>query len=211
MNRRRALTLAEVLVAGFVFLMIMLVAESIMNYVQRIGLKARAQLEPRQQIRSALTHAGKDLRGGAYIYEGFTGSILGSAVSVPRAGETGEALVFAVPEPLGGGLSYRVCALFARPRSQPDPNNPGARELVYHQFPSQATIPADTPGALNPGTLTGGSTRVFDAYVPTGAFTVRLTPNGQAAALTVSFAVKPLRGPTVSERFETLLTMRNNV
>ncbi len=199
--------------AAFIFLMIMLVAESIMSYIQRVALKARAQLEPRQQIRSALSQLTLDLRGGAHIYENFSGTVLTTPVSVPTRGNSGSAVVFAVPQDQSGVLAYRVCAFFARPRSQPDPNNPAARELVYHSYDPQLTSPPQTPGALNPAALSGGTTKVFDAYLTPGApgLTIRLTPNGEAAEVSVSFTLKPLRGPTVTERFSTLVTMRNNI
>lgn len=211
--KRRGLTIAEVLVAAFITLLIMLVAESIMNYVQRVGLKARAQLEPRQQIRSALTQLAFDLRAGAYIYEGFSGTVLTTPVAVPSPGGSGSGLVFAVPVDQGGVLAYRVCAFFARPRSQPDPNNLAARELVYHSYEPQLTTPPQTPGALNPATCSGGTSKVFDSYLTPGAtgLVIRLTPNGEAAEVSVSCTLKPLRGPTVTERFSTLVTMRNNV
>lgn len=211
--KRRGLTLSEVLVAGFIFLLISLVAEALMSYIQRVALKARAQLEPRQQIRSALSQLAYDLRAGAYIYQGYSGTVLGTPVSVPVANASGTALVFAVPVDQAGVLAYRVSAFFARPRTQPDPNNLTARELVYHSFEPQLTTPPQTPGALNPATCSGGTTKVFDAYLTPGAtgLSIRLTPNGEAAEVSVSFTLKPPRGPAVTERFSTLVTMRNNV
>jgi len=201
-------------VASFIILLVMLVAEAVMSYVQRIALKTRAQLEPRQQIRSALSHLAADLRAGAYIYEGWSGTVLTTPVTVPtRAAAPGTALVFAVPVDQAGVLAYRVCALFARPRSQADPNNLTAREVVYHSYEPQLTTPPQVPGALNPASCSGGTTRVFDAYLTPGAggLSIRLTPNGEAAEVSVSFTLKPPRGPAVTERFSTLVTMRNNI
>jgi len=209
----RGLTLSEVLVASFIVLLIGLVAEGVMNYVRHVGFKARAQLEPRQQVRSVLSLFAHDLRAAAYIYEGFSGTIAGAAITVPTKGGTGTALAFALPEDVAGTVGYRVCALFPRPRSQPDPNNLGAREIVYVRFEPLVTTPPETPGALDPASLTGGSVRLFDTYLAPGTdgLRVRLSPNGEGAEVRMRFRVKPLRGPVVSESFETCVSMRNNV
>lgn len=213
MRRDRGLTLSELLVACFITVLIALVAEGLMNYVRSVGFKARAQLEPRQQVRSCLDLLARDLRAGAYIYEGFSGTLAGTAVTVPNKGGTGNALVFALPEDVAGSVGYRVCAVFPRVRSKPDPNNPGVREMVYLRFAPLVTSPPETPGALDPGTLTGASQRVFDTYLVPGTegVRVRLSPNGEGVDVRMRFSVKPLRGPVVSESFETCLAMRNNV
>lgn len=213
MKKARGVTISELLVACFIVVLIGLVAEGVMNYVRTVGFKQRAQLEPRQQVRSVLDLLARDLRAAAYIYEGFSGSLAGTAITVPHKGGSGSALAFAIPEDVAGNLGYRVCALFPRPRSRPDPNNPGVREMVYVRFEPVVTSPPTTPGALSPGSLSGGSMRTFDTYLMSGTqgLSMRLSPNGEGLEVKLRFSVKPLRGPVVTEGFETYMAMRNNV
>lgn len=210
---RRGLSLAEIAVASFLFVLIMFTAVEMMDFVRRSGARARAQIEPRQQVRAFLSVLANDLRSASYVFEGFNGTLLGNPVSVPTAGNRGQSLVFAVPQDETADPNYVVTVIFVRNRTNPDIKNPSAREIVYHRFEPIKSIPPATPGAIDPTVLVGGSTRLFDAYVPPGAppFGFSLAANSQGVGVEVTFRMQPERGQLQSEAFHSFLTLRNNV
>ncbi len=211
--KRRGLSLAELMVASFCFLLIMFSTVALMDFVRRSGARARAQIEPRQQCRSFLGLLANDLRSASYVYEGFNGTLLGNPVTVPTAGNRGQALVFAVPQDETPDPNYVLTVIFVRNRTKPDSKNPNTREIVYHRFDPVKSSPPATPGALDPAAMTGGSTRLFDAYVPPGAtnFGFDMAANSQGVGVDVRFQMQPERGQLQSESFHSYLTLRNNV
>ena len=87
-----------------------------------------------------------------------------------------EYAVFAVPQDETPDPNYVLTVIFVRNRTKPDSKNPNTREIVYHRFDPVKSSPPATPGALDPAAMTGGSTRLFDAYVPPGAIRSCTTP-----------------------------------
>ena len=210
---RRAFTVVEVLVAGGLALLLLMAAEACMRQLHQISRRGRDQIEARQQVRSFLSLLRSDLQSASHLFLGFTGSLLGLTVQVPLAGASGTSLLFAIPDDGSLNSPYTVCLVQPRPRSQPDANNPGVREIFYHRFQSTPSVPANTPGALDPTTLVSGSSRVFDAYLPgaPGDFSFTISPNGEAVSVDLRFRVKPARGEVVIEDYHTFVTLRNNV
>lgn len=216
--RRRGLSLAEVIVASFLMVLIMFTTLAMMDFVRRSGARARAQIEPRQQVRGFLSLLANDYRGASYVFEGFSGTLLGMPITVPTAGNRGQAMLFAVPQDETPDPDYVVTLVFLRNRTQPDIKNPNVREIVYHRYDPVKSVPPGTPGAIDPTLLTGGSTRLFDAYVPPGGaappnspFAFEIAANSQGMGVDVQFQMQPERGQLQSEVFHSYLTMRNNV
>lgn len=212
-RRGRGLSIAELIVASFLFLLISFATVALMDFVRRSGARARAQIEPRQQVRAFLSVLANDYRSAAYVFEGFSGTLLGHPITVADAGDRGDCLVFAVPQDETPDPDYVVTVVFARNRTTPDVKNPSVREIVYHRFDPVKSVPPNTPGAINPLALTGGSTRLFDAYVPPGspAFGFDMAANHQGMGVDVQFRMQPERGQLQSEMFHSYLTLRNNV
>lgn len=211
MRRSRGFSMTEVMVAGSLFLVVMVVAWAAFNLMQQSGLTLRASNEPRQQARALLMHLQDDLRSAAYIFPAGSYTVLGATLDVPDLGAQGPALVFAVPENSQPPLTFRVCYLFARPRSTPDPNNPDAHEIVYYTVPDIDPPVTDLPGDIDPNLLTGGTTRVFDVYLDgAGGLTVARSPDGNSASIEMAMRQKPARGALQTATYRTTLTMRNN-
>lgn len=216
--KRRGLSLTEVLLAGALMLALMLMVEACVRYLWSNGQRMRNALEPRQQVRSFFLTLRRDLRAASYLFLGYNGTLNGETVNVPLAGGAGDSLLFAVPADDSADTEYTVCMLVARPRTQNDPNNPNARELLYHRFQPLRSVPPDTPGALIPATLTPGASRIFDVYLPPGPvngpdppFSIRISQNGSGVQVMTHFIVQPQRGNTITERYDGFFTMRNNV
>jgi len=212
------MSLVEVLIAGALMLLLLILAEACVRYLWNNSRKMRTGLEPRQQIRAFFLNLRRDLRASSYLFLGYSGSLMGESVNVPLAGGVGDSLLFAIPGDDSLDAEYTVCMLVARPRSVADPNNPNARELFYHRFRPRRSVPANTPGALVPATLLQGSSRTFDVYLPAGPvtgsdppFSLRISPNGSGVQVMTRFVVRPQRGKVISERHDAYFTLRNNV
>ena len=215
---RRGLSLMEVLIAGSLMLGILILAEATVRYLWHNSQRMRDALGPRQQIRSIFLQLKRDLRSASFLFLGYNGNLMGEPISVPAAGGTGTALLFAVPSDDSADTEYTVCLLTPRPRSQYDANNPNARELLYHRFKSVRSVPANTPGGLMPASLPQGISKVFDVYLPPGPstgsdppFSLRVSDNGAGIRVMTHFLVNPQRGNKVMERYDAFFTLRNNV
>lgn len=216
--KRRGATLIELMIAGGLVVLLLLASEATMRHIGQISSRSRHQVEARQQVRAFVANLRSDLLASSHLFLGFSGTLLGTPVSVPSAGSSGDSLLFAIPEDDSLNPRYVVGLVYARPRSRPDPNNPDAREIAYHRFTPASSTPPGVPGALNPAALLPGSTRVYDTYLPAGPttgsdpfFSLRVDPNGEAVAVLLRFRVKPPRGDVITERFQTFVTLRNNV
>lgn len=209
--RRRGLSIAEVLIAGTLMLGLMLTAEATVRYLWNNNLRMRDALGPRQQIRNFFLQLRRDLRSASFLFLGYNGNLMGENLHVPAAGGSGTSLLFAVPGDDSGDTEYTVCLVTARPRSQYDANNPNAREILYHRYKSVRSLPPNTPGALMPASLPQGSSKIFDVYLPPGAFSIQVSPNGSGLRVLTQFLVQPQRGNQVTERYDAFFTLRNNV
>jgi hypothetical protein len=216
--RRRGATLIELMIAGGLVLLLLLASEATMRHIGQISSRSRHQVEARQQVRAFVATLRADLLAASHLFLGYSGNLLGASINVPLAGDSGDSLLYAIPENDSLNPRYVVGLVYARPRSRPDPNNPDVREMVYHRFSPVASSPPATPGALDPHALLPGGTKLFDTFIPpgpvTGAdpfFSLRVAPNGEGVAVLVRFRVQPPRGDVLSERYQTYVTLRNNV
>lgn len=211
--RRRAFTIIEVLVAGALTLLLLLAVEACVRHIHQISRRGRDQIEARQQVRSFLSLLRNDLQAASHLFLGYNGTMQGLAVQVPLAGASGSSLLFAIADDDSLNTPYTVCLVQPRPRTQPDANNAGVQEILYHRYQPVQSLPANTPGALLPASLVGGGSRVFDTYLPAGAsfYRVNISPNGEAVGIDLRFRVQPQRGAVVSEEYHTFVTLRNNV
>lgn len=216
--KRRGVTLIELMIAGGLVLLLLLASEATMRHIGQISSRSRHQVEARQQVRALVATLRADLLAASHLFLGYSGTLLGTPVNVPLAGASGDSLLYAIPEDDSLNPRYIVGLVYARPRSRPDANNPAVREVVYHRFQPVASSPPGTPGALNPSALLPGGTKLFDTFLPPGPvtgldpfFSLRVAPNGEAVSILMRFRVQPPRGDVVSERYQTFVTLRNNV
>ena len=209
--KRRGLSIVEVLIASALMLGLMLTAEATVRYLWHNNLRMRDALGPRQQIRNFFLQLRRDLRSASFLFLGYSGTLMGEPLSVPPAGGSGTSLLFAVPADESGDPEYTVCLVTARPRSQFDANNPDAREILYHRYKSVRSLPPNTPGALMPASLALGTSKVYDTYLPPGALSIQVSPNGSGIRVMTKFMVQPQRGNRVTERYDAFFTLRNNV
>lgn len=216
--KRRGLSLMEVLIAGSLMVGILITAEATVRYLWNNNQRMRDALGPRQQIRSLFLQLKRDLRSASFLFLGYDGNLMGEHVTVPVAGGTGTALLFAVPGDDSANTEYTVCLLTPRARSQYDANNPDAREILYHRYKSVPSVPPNTPGGLMPASMAIGTSKVFDVYLPPGPatgsdppFSIRISNNGAGIRVMTHFLVNPQRGSKVTERYDAFFTLRNNV
>lgn len=218
MKRKRGFSILEVMLAGSLTLLVLLAAESAVQYLGQSAARMANKIEPRQQIRTLLMHLRNDLQASSYVFLGESRSWAGETLAVPIAGATGEQLIFAIPSDDSANTSYTVCMIYPRMRTASDPNNPNAREIVYRRFePVKAPTP-NLPSSILPTTVLGSSDRIFDTYLPLGPPTVsdppwsiRVAPNGRGFQIQAHFRIKPQRGAEIDERFDTFITLRNDV
>ena len=211
--KRCGITLTEVLIAGSLVLILLLASEATMRHLGQISGRSRHQVEARQQVRAFVANLRSDLMSASYLFLGWSGTFGGTPIQVPTAGTSGECLAFAAPEDDSLNPRYFVTLVYPRPRTQPDPNNPDVREIVVHRFEPQTSTPPNTPGALDPGSLVPGSSKLFDTYLPPGLEYLSFRPDqeGESVAIHLRFRVQPPRGEVVTESYDTFVTLRNNV
>lgn len=218
MKNRGGLTLTEVLITGSLGILLLVSAQTIIQYLSQSSARMANRVEPRQQLRSLIRLLQADFQSASYLFLGESRVWGMIPLAVPTAGNSGEQLLYAIPSDASPNTDYTVCMLYPRLRNKQDPNNPQARELVYHRFlPCKAPI-ANVPSSLLPNVVVGGSDRTFDAYLSSSPFTstdpgwsIQVSPNGRGIRIQAHFVVAPQRGAVVDERFETFVTMRNDV
>jgi hypothetical protein len=218
MRRRRGFSVLEVLLAGSLTLLILLAAEQAVQYLGQSAARMANKVEPRQQLRTLLLHLRNDLQAASYVFLGESRTWAGIPLSVPTAGNAGEQLIFAIPADDSANTRYTVCMIFPRMRTVSDPNNPNVREIVYRRYdPVQAPTP-NLPSSILPATIGTSSDRTFDTYLPVGSptssdppWSIRVAPNGRGFQIQAHFRIKPQRGAEIDERFDTFITLRNDV
>ncbi len=211
--RRDGFSLVEVTIASLLFLVVMVMAWAGFSVLDRGGRGLLAGSEPRQQMRVALGHLQNDLRMASYIYPEPSYTLLATSLSPPPLGGTGNGLVYALPENAQPPLTFTVCALFARPRSRRDSNNPQAYELVYYSVEGIDPPTSDLPSEVDPETLPSrGTTRVFDLYLdgPTG-FEVARSADGHSFEVRFRIRRQPARGELQRASHSTVMTVRNDL
>ena len=132
--------------------------------------------------------------------------------SVPDVDTTGNGVIFAVPETAGSPVTFRVCSAFIRPRQKVDSRNPDAFEAVYYYVEDVSPTASVFPSEIDPTALSGGSLKVFDAYIDgaTG-FQTRRTASGTGITFQVDYKRTPERGDTTAQHLESTIVLRNGL
>lgn len=206
---RRGVTIPEVLITAAMLGVVMQLVITTLNLLDVSQVKLLARTEPRQQLRSFARHVQSDLRMASFIYPPDTYSVLGTNITVPDNASDGNGVIFAVPETSTTPNTFRVCYAYTRPREKPDSRNPDAYEAVYYYVEGVAPS-TGYPSEIDVESLTGGSLRVFDAYMDGAAgFVTRLTPSGFGVNFKVHYKQTPIKGDTTEQKFDTTVVMRN--
>ncbi|MCA9777520.1 MAG: hypothetical protein KC800_12410 [Candidatus Eremiobacteraeota bacterium] len=213
MKRRvRGLTVPEILVTAVLLGALMQLVITTLNVLNRSKIGLMVRTEPRQQLRSFVIQLQNDLRSASYIYPPDTYPIMGTDVIVPDVDTTGNGVIFALPQNSAGPPSFKVCSAFIRPRQKNDIRNPDAYEAVYYYVENVTPSLSIYPSEIDPTTLTGGSLKVFDAYIdgPTG-FRSQLTPSGFGINFQVDYKRTPIKGDTTAQKLSSTVVMRNGI
>lgn len=213
MRKKRGFSIAEVMVAASLALLLMTIIWAAMQVLTATRGNVQASQEPRKQLRAALSNLQSDLRRAAYLFPAGVYNVDGRTVSIPHPGDTGEGLAFAIPENSISPILYSVVVVSAQPRVQQDARTPDARSLVY--FTSENNDPplSDLPGELDLELLpTNGSLKVFDTYLSgSDGFQVEVTPNLQAVRMAFHIRRQEARGELQESRYQTTLALRNTL
>ncbi|MFA5505643.1 MAG: hypothetical protein WC314_14645 [Vulcanimicrobiota bacterium] len=211
-RRLSALTIPEVLVTAVLLMALMQIVITTLNVLNRSKVGLLARTEPRQQLRSFVTQLQNDLRAASFIYPPETYQIQGVDVIVPDVDSEGNGLIFAVPENSAGPPTFKICYAFTRPRQKPDHRNPEAHEAVYYYIEGVAPTASIYPSEIDPTLLSGGSLKVFDAYIDgsTGFRTV-LTPSRSGITFEVEYKLKPIKGDTTVQKLSSTVVVRNGL
>jgi hypothetical protein len=211
-RRLYGLTVPEVLVTAVLLGALMQLVITTLGVLQQSKIGMMARTEPRQQLRSFLTQLQNDLRSSSFIYPPDTYEIMGTDVVVPASDTVGNGVIFAVPETSTAPFSFKVCSAFIRPRQKADSRNPDAYEAVYYYVENVTPATSIFPSEIDPRTLSGGSLKVFDAYIdgPDG-FQTQLTPSGFGVSFTVNFKRTPIKGDTTEQHLESTVVLRNGL
>lgn len=212
MRRSRGLTIPEVLVAGLLLGILMELIVSSLTVLERSKSGLMARTEPRQQLRAFLGVMKSDLRHAAYIYPQGTYDIMGTTVVTPGEDQEGNGIIFAIPETDASPVTYKVCHVFTRKRTTPDPHNPDAYEAVYYYVEGVAPTNSDLPSEIDPNTLTGGSLKVFDTYIEgLSGFVTNLTETGYGVTYHAKFKKIPPNGETTQQELGSTVVLRNGL
>lgn len=207
---RRGYSIIEVLVAGGLGLLLMLIIWGAFRMLDHSTQGVRASNEPRQQMRVFMANLQNDIRAAAYIFPAGNYTVAGYSISVPAAGAAGDGLIFAVPQNSETPILYTVVSVFTEARQPTDPNTPNALSLVTYTVEDVDPPLSDLPGEIDPNTLPlNGERKVFDAYIEPGGFECGLTPTGDAVRFRLSLRRKEARGEVQTASFQTTLALRN--
>ncbi|MEW6276980.1 MAG: prepilin-type N-terminal cleavage/methylation domain-containing protein [Candidatus Eremiobacterota bacterium] len=204
--KRRGYTLAEVLAATALFLLVVGMAASAAQLVRRSFHHHLARVQSRQDARNLLGDLRLRVRAACYVYSGFQQSMDGHQYSVPSPGQTGPDVVFAVPEEDPG---YTVVGVYLEPRTPPDPRNPSACRVVLYSRPGVIPPVSQSPASISLTTLSGGTRKRYDCYVPPGNLQVQV--GGLSESLTVDLWTRraPIDGVVEVERHTFRYALRN--
>lgn len=206
----RGLSISEVLITAVLLGALMQLVITALNVLQQSKIGLLARTEPRQQLRSFVTQLQSDMRSACFIYPAGTYEIMGTDVVVPDSVSTGNGVVFAVPETSTSPFTFKICSAFIRPRSDSDSRNPDAHEAVYYYVENVAPSTSIYPSAIDPTTLSGGSLKVFDAYIDgASGFQTTLTPSGFGVSFKIDYKQTPIKGDTTEQHLQSTVVLRN--
>lgn len=216
-KRQRAFSLAELMVASFSFLLVMLVALGALAVVRRSSRHLEGRSVPRQQLRVLLGHLQHEVRGATYVYDttlalsfgAQTHTFSGSPPSDPNTPAIHD-MVLALPESADLNPTYRVMGLYLEP--QPKPPYPNAHRVVLAEVSNLSPVtpgtPADIPLAALPNA--GAGVRTFSTASPLDGLRIRLSPTLDGLEFEFVIGHKTEGESVLYETYQANFTMRNN-
>lgn len=206
----RGFTIAEMLVAMGLSLSVGLILTLSWQMVKQVQFGEDSRSSARQKIRNALEEISDTIRRGQYVYAGFSGVVDGHAYTVPATGGSGSDLLYAVPLNNGTSTPYVIYGVYARNRVPFDPRSPNAQQIVLYQKTGVTPPRAGVPASIVLTGLSGGSVKVFDAYLlPPDGMRFTVSPTASSVSVDTQFQVDPISAPSHSEEFKTQWALRN--
>jgi type II secretory pathway pseudopilin PulG len=221
--RRRGVALIELIVAAFLFGVVMSIIVATWQGLNLARATQQTVIETRQLARTLFSDVTADLQGATYIFWGYNGP-LGSdaamdghaqleATAVPQPGQSGDALLYAVPDRSSGlPNTYTLVALWVESQTGalPEPSNPQPSQVrMVRMF--GVTAPVGLASSINPASATPSSwtSRVFPLYLkePGGALFTLSNP-ATSVTLNLEFSHQLQGGRLMDEVFSTEITCR---
>lgn len=213
----KGFSIAELMVASFSFLLVMLVALGALRVVQRTSRHLKGRSVPRQQLRVLLGNLQREIRAANFVYDANgvlsfgaeSHSFSGGPSADPSLPPVQE-VAFATPETASPATTYKVSGLFLQP--EPRGAFAGAHSIVLGEVKNLVGLtpgtPADIPLAALPPA--GAGLRKFRTASPADGMRIRLSQT--LDGLTFEFVIghKTEGESVLFETYQANFTMRNN-
>lgn len=174
--------MAELAVASFSFLLVMLVGLGALHVIKRTTAQLQGRSLPRQQLRALLGHLQREIRGATFVYDTSarldfgteSHSFSGGPSADPNQPAVNE-VAYASPETPDLATTYKVSALFLQP--DPKPAFSGAQRIVLAEVQNLAGLTPGTPADIPLGSLpaAGLGLRRFGTASPSDGLRIRLS------------------------------------
>jgi hypothetical protein len=217
-QRRRGLSIVEVLVASSAFLVVMMIGVGALHVVKQAGDHLKGRSLPRQQLRVLLGHLQSDVRAATFVFDAhstvsFAGASHSFAGAPPKdaAAAASQDCLWALAETADTEPSYKVEALFLQPDG-PDRPFEGAQRMVWACVGGQRGATPGTPADIALGSLPADRTevRTFATASPADGLRVRRTPSGDGLLFEFVIGHRTEAERVLYETYQAQLTMRNN-
>ena len=138
MKRKHGFTIAEIMVASGLFLILMLVGLGTLRVVQNTGDHLKGRSLPRQQLRALVSHLQHEVRAATFVYDvnatlnfgpNTSFAFLGAPPHDPNQAPA-RSLLMAIPESSDAATTYRISSLFLEPDTSTDAAYENSHQVV---------------------------------------------------------------------------------
>jgi hypothetical protein len=218
--RTPGFSVAEVMVASGMFLLLMLVGLGTLQVIKRTGAQLKGRSVPRQQLRALFLHLQKQVRAANFIFDidqpvdfgsDYSHTYTGAPDSDPGSAGV-SALLWAIPESADAAPTYRLHGLFLQPDATSDKAFEGAHSVISAQVPNLVGATPGSPADLPLTALPTDKTTVRNFQIASPADGLRIHRSESGDGLIFQFVIgHETEGESlVFETYTSHLTMRNN-
>lgn len=218
MNRRsRGISMAEVMVASFAFMIVMMIGAGALQVVKRASQHLEGRSLPRQQLRALLGHLQRDVRAATFLFDPHLGVRFGTAFShqyegAPTAVEVKDEILFALAESPDNAPTYTVMGLFLQPDPSPTAGFREAHRMVLASVSGMSGATPGSPADIPLGSLPAAraEVRTFATASPEGGLKIRRSASGDGLSFEFVIGHRNEGEKVTLETYQSQLTMRNN-
>ncbi len=220
MKRKHGFTIAEIMVASGLFLILMLVGLGTLRVVQNTGDHLKGRSLPRQQLRALVSHLQHEVRAATFVYDvnatlnfgpNTSFAFLGAPPHDPNQAPA-RSLLMAIPESSDAATTYRISSLFLEPDTSTDAAYENSHQVVVTSTENMSGMtpgsPADIP--LNALPVNRTSVKRFQTASPGDGLKMRLSESLDSLQFEFVIGHETEGEGLVFETYTAQFTMRNN-